>query len=117
VRQLRAAVCVLAQWLVARAAGDGLPPRDVCIEHHHLERHLCERADAFGVPRAAPEHRAPSSLDVDAPLQKADARRLSAAQLAAILDACDGNRSEAARQLGIARNTLARKIREFGLEV
>ena len=31
------------------------------------------------------------------------------------LDECGGNRSEAARQLGISRNTLARKLKSYGL--
>jgi len=30
------------------------------------------------------------------------------------LDQCSGNRSEAARQLGISRNTLARKLKSYG---
>jgi DNA-binding NtrC family response regulator len=32
------------------------------------------------------------------------------------LEACDGNRTEAARKLGISRRTLHRKIHQFGLE-
>ena len=28
---------------------------------------------------------------------------------------CDNNRSEAARQLGVSRNTLARKLRSYGV--
>jgi DNA-binding NtrC family response regulator len=32
------------------------------------------------------------------------------------LDRCRGNRSEAARQLGISRNTLARKLKSYGME-
>ncbi len=31
------------------------------------------------------------------------------------LEQCDGNRSEAARQLGISRNTLARKLKSYGM--
>ena len=32
------------------------------------------------------------------------------------LEACDNNRSEAARQLGISRNTLARKLKSYGFD-
>ncbi|MEO0329948.1 MAG: helix-turn-helix domain-containing protein, partial [Pseudomonadota bacterium] len=32
-----------------------------------------------------------------------------------VLDACKGNRAEAARRLGIARKTIDRKCREWGL--
>jgi len=32
------------------------------------------------------------------------------------LEACDGNRTEAAKKLGISRRTLHRKIHQFGLE-
>ena len=32
------------------------------------------------------------------------------------LEQCGGNRSEAARQLGISRNTLARKLKSYGME-
>jgi len=31
------------------------------------------------------------------------------------LEQCDGNRSEAARQLGVSRNTLARKLKSYGV--
>ena len=31
------------------------------------------------------------------------------------LDQCAGNRSETARQLGISRNTLARKLKSYGI--
>lgn len=44
--------------------------------------------------------------------------RMEAAERAAVADAlrvADGNRSEAARLLGIGRNTLYRKMREFGI--
>jgi DNA-binding NtrC family response regulator len=33
----------------------------------------------------------------------------------AVLDACDGNRAEAARRLGVARKTVDRKCRSWGL--
>ncbi|MFH1811330.1 MAG: sigma 54-interacting transcriptional regulator [Pseudomonadota bacterium] len=115
IRQLRAAIYVLAQWLVARTMVDHAPPRRVRIERVHLVQHLRERDEAFGLRRDITSDSAADSRE-QAPAQKADARRLSAAQLRAILQECAGNRSEAARRLGIARNTLARKIREFGLE-
>ncbi|KIG14872.1 Response regulator of zinc sigma-54-dependent two-component system [Enhygromyxa salina] len=39
---------------------------------------------------------------------------LERAHIDAVLDACDGNQSEAARRLGIGRNTLARKLERGG---
>ncbi len=110
IRQLKAAVRVLAQMQMAQP-GDA--PTQVCVRAEQLARHLRERAQAFGEPGveiALSEQPGPTS-----PAQKADPRRLTREQLAALLAQHDSNRSEVARQLGIARNTLARKLREFGL--
>ena len=41
---------------------------------------------------------------------------VEARHVAAALQHCNGNRSEAARQLGISRPTLLRKIGEYGIE-
>ena len=89
--------------------GKALPPQ-ITLTRRDLEQHLRERAEAFGVLGLASAHVAP-------PLrQKADARSLTRDHIEEILQACAGNQSEAARRLGVARNTLARKVKEFGLK-
>ncbi len=42
-------------------------------------------------------------------------REASRQMIIAALEACGGNRAAAARQLGISRRTLHRKLREYGL--
>ena len=70
-----------------------------------------------------PSRRAASRLFPPALLAKAAPRRLTAiehAELEAIseaLDAAGGNKRDAARRLGIARSTLYRKLRAYGLDL
>ncbi len=81
------------------------------IRKKALITHLQERAIAFGDAETAALPRGTSS---GAP-QKADPRKLTATVLQGVLSRTGGNRSAAARELGIARNTLTKKMRDFGL--
>ncbi len=102
IRQLRAAVVALAQLALARAleqdgaVAAGLSARTLTLREEDFAAHLAERAAAFGVDNA--------------PRNKADARRLTPAQAQAALLATGGNIARAARELGISRNTLAKKL-------
>lgn len=72
-----------------------------CLTHAHLPDDLQEELQAL----------ASSAPQVSAPLKdglRAQARR----QIEQVLSDCKGNMSEAARRLGISRNTLYRKLRE-----
>jgi len=88
VRELRNAV----ERMVVLARGDSITMKDV----PDLVRHAA--ADA----RVTPE----SALDMEA-----NEKRL----IVKALDECDGNRTAAARKLGISRRTLHRKLHQFGL--
>jgi len=57
---------------------------------------------------------APVAIDWDGPLELAVAQ-LEAAMLQHALDATGGNRSEAARRLGLSRQQLYRKLAQFGM--
>jgi transcriptional regulator with AAA-type ATPase domain len=105
IRQLRATVAVLAQAAVASSAG---PVRRVVIRTDDLQRHVAERNAVFA--RSTPEPQAPQAP------AKRFARSLTRDDVQAALRAADGNQSAAARSLGIARNTLAKKMRDFGLD-
>jgi DNA-binding NtrC family response regulator len=103
VRQLRAAVVALAQLGLARAlekSDDA--PSDVVVKLSETDfaAHLAERDAAFGA---------------DVVRTKADARSLTAPQLKQALQAAGGSKAAAARALGISRNTLAKKLDDFGL--
>jgi DNA-binding NtrC family response regulator len=112
IRQLRSSLVVLAQMeLAERELDDGAGAGRIVLRASALARHLAERGEAWG------------GADVDedigavpvAPRLKGDARSLSKEHVLAALNAADGNQSEAARRLGVARNTLARKMKSFGI--
>jgi transcriptional regulator of acetoin/glycerol metabolism len=79
-----------------------LEPGEVCITRAHLPEDLLEELDATAA-RPAPRPQAPQDL-------RAQSRELVAQTLAD----CQGNVSEAARRLGIGRNTLYRKLGRDG---
>jgi transcriptional regulator with AAA-type ATPase domain len=101
VRQLRATVIALAQLGLARAMEAGGAPQRITLDDEAFAEHLRERERAFG--------RADTELKV-----KADARSLSAEQARAAVLAAGGSVARAARELGIARNTLSKKVRGRG---
>jgi len=57
----------------------------------------------------------PGNIDWDGPLEQAVAR-LESFMLERALDAAQGNRSEAARRLGLSRQQLYRKLAQYGLD-
>ena len=106
IRQLRACVVVLAQLGLAKQDG---ARRQVALRAADLQRWLDERADAFGDGVVDGEDLG------DGIRVKADARALTKGALQRALDEAGGSKARAARALGIARNTLSRKARDFGL--
>ncbi len=100
IRQLRAAVSVLVQLALARALVAGADPSVLVLSPDALQQHLQERDIAFGD---------------EGPVTRVDARSLTRAQIERALADAGGNQSQAARDLGIARNTLAKKLRQFDL--
>jgi DNA-binding NtrC family response regulator len=106
IRQLRAAVVALAQLGLARRAlsSGAVDASDapITLKDGDFEAHLAEREIGFG--------------SGDAVRIKADARSLNGAQLRQALAAAGGSKAAAAKALGISRNTLAKKAKEFGLE-
>ncbi|MDP2342804.1 MAG: sigma 54-interacting transcriptional regulator [Deltaproteobacteria bacterium] len=100
VRMLRAAVCALAQLGLAKRGERGASSSaSAAIELHEadLQRHLDERIEVFGE-------------DATLVPTRGDARRLSKRQVEAAVVAAGGNQVKAARTLGIARNTLRRRL-------
>ena len=79
-----------------------LDDSDVRIEWAHLPDDLADDLRCATPPR----------VDVD---EAADLRARAAHTVEQTVQACAGNLSDAARRLGISRNTLYRKLREIGL--
>jgi len=101
VRELRNTM----QRAVALSEGD-------LIEPVHLG--LAEMAAAVAAAVAVPGPATPPAIDWDGTLDAAIAR-LEATMLARALAAASGNRSEAARRLGLSRQQLYRKLAQHGL--
>jgi DNA-binding NtrC family response regulator len=129
IRQLRAMIVALSQIGLAAMPPQG--QKRIVLRRADLEQHLREREEAFGAQattRASTdvmpavhtvlgvELAPPPGAALVAGLKtKADARALTREQLLRTLETTRFNQSEAARRLGIARNTLARRMREFGI--
>ncbi len=112
IRQLRAAVIVLAQAAVAQAPAELAARPAILLRSDDLRRHVSEREAvlASAAPAAAP----PAPAAPAAPVKRFS-RSLTREDVAQALQRADGNQSEAARLLGIARNTLIKKMRQFDL--
>jgi DNA-binding NtrC family response regulator len=96
---LRSAVVALAQLGLARRVEQGRARTDAIeLRDVDFQAHLGERNDVFGVADERPV--------------RGDARRLTRKQVEAALVAAGGNQVHAAQALGIARNTLRRKLAE-----
>lgn len=131
VRQLRATVIALAQLAAARHPHhqDNSTIVPLVIAAPDVIRHLAERAMAFGRPAANAGHpgevgsvllsRAPTEFPqphVVTPVRvKACARALTREQVLAAIASAGGSQAAAARALGVARNTIARKLKGHGL--
>jgi len=98
IRMLRAAVTALAQLALARRLERGAKAAGIEIGDQDLQSHLDERSEVFGEGGATPT--------------RGDARRLTRQQIEAAVEAAGGNQVKAAQKLGIARNTLRRRLAE-----
>ena len=83
-----------------------LDDHEAVIDWNHLPDDLAQALQPKGGPADAPD----AAEQVDA---RCDLRSLSHQTIARTVSACAGNLSEAARSLGISRNTLYRKLREM----
>jgi DNA-binding NtrC family response regulator len=99
IRMLRATCIALAQLALAEGFERGRTGRTIVIDEPELARQLREREDVFGI--------------VDDTPVRGDARRLTRARVEAALLAAGGNQVKAAAALGIARNTLRKKLAEI----
>ena len=97
VRQLRASVIALAQLGLARRLEAGDVVEHVVIDERDLVGQLRERGEGFGI------------RDDELP-HKGDPRRLTRLQVEATLAVHGGNQVKAAQALGIARNTLRKRL-------
>jgi len=100
VRQLRNTI----QRAIALSEGGLIAP-----EHLGLEPTRAPNPEAVQQLSAPPP-----GIDWDGPLERAVAQ-LEALMLQRALDAAAGNRSEAARRLGLSRQQLYRKLAQFGM--
>jgi len=89
-------------------------PGNVRELEHAIERAILLSEGEVIQPGDLPPEIAQPSVDATntAPMTLAELEKQHILQR---LDQCGGNRSEAARQLGISRNTLARKLKSYGL--
>jgi len=91
-----------------RTASAMLEPHEACIDWPHLSDDLLEDLTTQTAPTAHQMLRAMSPTPVTEPLQNLD--QLSRAAIRQALQSSGGNMSQAARRLGISRQTLYRKL-------
>lgn len=125
IRQLRAAIRALVQTGQAALLRQGGERRRVVVREQDFRTRMAERSAAFHPPLT--EVGAPI-LDDDEPKTQefhrnsflserpVNPRSLTREDLIAALATAGGNRTLAATQLGIARNTLLAKMRKFGVD-
>jgi len=119
IRELRATVLATAVRCLPRLnGGDGPPRRRVVVGMHDVQRYLSERLAAFGkvpdtvsVPPGGPDTKPPPAAST-ARKRPAD---LTRQDLELALQQADGNRTHAARALGISPTTLRKRMDELGL--
>lgn len=111
IRELRSTVRTLINEGFAAQRIDGRSEPVVVTEKDVRHRREHRRA-GIGTGSRIPVHT--SATPSSAPTTKA--RALTADQVRSALEACEGNKTRAAKQLGIARNTLVSKMRRFGIK-
>jgi len=89
-------------------------PGNVRELEHAVERAVLLSDDDVIQPEDLPPEIAVPSFD-DTNLAPMTLEEVEKHHILRRLEECGGNRSEAARQLGISRNTLARKLKSYGL--
>jgi len=97
-----------------------LDPDEHTLDWHHLPEDMALdlKATREPVPGTASSFTSASTTSAAptpaAPLADANLRRLSDQAIQQVMDATQGNMSEAARRLGISRNTLYRRLKQTG---
>jgi transcriptional regulator with AAA-type ATPase domain len=96
-RELEATVKVVVTREFASRSLDHVQPHRLVIGEAELRAYLAQRQVGFGGAPEAPARKRPADLTV--------------AELQAVLDRCGGNKTRAAKALGIAVNTLKARLR------
>lgn len=97
-----------------------LDPDERTLDWHHLPEDMVQdlREPVTGAPQV--DATAPGQAELAAaivsmtPSPEANLRRLSDQAIQQVVEATQGNMSEAARRLGISRNTLYRRLKQIG---
>ncbi|MBI3384252.1 MAG: sigma-54-dependent Fis family transcriptional regulator [Aquabacterium sp.] len=90
-----------------------LDPDEHTLDWHHLPEDMAQDLRAAREPASATSP-LPGSPMLATPVAEANLRRLSDQAIQQVIDATQGNMSEAARRLGISRNTLYRRLKQAG---
>lgn len=104
---------------VFRTACALLSPHEEELHWEHFGEDVWD--DVFSRPYRMDEHEEAQALSLAAPTEdsaqsETNLKRLSLSAIERAIKACDGNLSQAAKRLGISRNTLYRRIKHAGKE-
>lgn len=115
IRQLRAAVTTMAQ--IAAGARPGAVALEVAdfAAWQQTRVAVFEGSGAPGMPAPTTANSASAAPPTDAAILGEQARLLKREDIMAALEATNGNQAAAARRLGIARNTLLKRVKQFDI--
>ncbi|HLL53977.1 MAG TPA: sigma 54-interacting transcriptional regulator [Myxococcaceae bacterium] len=114
IRELRATVRTVVMRASAEPEVAPSGKRKLVIGTTAIRAYLDERRAAFGVDEAPPAP--PTAVPAEPPARRKALSELDREDLKQALASTGGNKAQAARLLGIALNTLKKKMREAGLE-
>jgi DNA-binding NtrC family response regulator len=115
VRELRATVRTVVERLLARYSGpsgeDSPVVRNLVVRAQDVRDYLAQRREVFGAQESTPflgDARLPTTTVVP----RIRPEDISKADVVRALEACGGNKTRAAKSLGIVVNTLKKRLRE-----
>jgi DNA-binding NtrC family response regulator len=117
IRELEATVKAVVAREVAARAIDGMGASRMVISLEAVKTYLFQRRIGFGAsaPAPAPEGTGVPAGHASAPAVRKRPSDLTEAEVRAVLERHQGNKTRAAHELGIALNTLKERMRKFGL--